>query len=227
MFKPLNHLAIIMDGNGRWATARGLQRSEGHKAGAQNLLKVLELVKKKGIHYLTLFAFSTENWKRPASEVSLLMDLFRRYLSEDVKKMQENNLCVHFIGDKSRFDADIQEKMKQIEQASTGNEENHLCLALSYSGRDELIRAVKRMKPEDIGNLTEESFSCFLDTAGIPEPDLLIRTSGEQRISNFLLWQLAYTELFFTPVHWPDFGEKELDEAINAYNSRDRRFGKV
>ena len=227
MFKPLNHLAIIMDGNGRWATAKGLSRSDGHKVGAKNLAKVLELVKQRGIHYLTLYAFSTENWKRPAAEVAVLMDLFRQYLSEDVEKMRQNNLRVHFIGDRSRFDADIQEKMKKIEQAATGTEEYHLCLALSYSGRDELVRAVKKMTPADVENLTQENFSRFLDTAGLPDPDLLIRTSGEQRISNFLLWQLAYTEFFFTPVHWPDFGEKELDAAIEAYNARDRRFGKV
>lgn len=229
--KTLNHLAIIMDGNGRWANARGLPRTEGHKAGAQNIVKVLEAAQKRGIHYVTLYAFSTENWKRPKEEVDVLMKLFKEYLDKDIAELQKKDIRLHFIGDRTRFDADIQAKMQKLEDATKGDETYHLILALSYSGRDEIVRSAKRLaKALKDGNLnaesiTEESFASFLDTNGIPDPDLLIRTSGEQRISNFLLWQLAYTEFYFTPVFWPDFSEKELDEALNAFFKRERRFG--
>ena len=231
---PLNHIAFIMDGNGRWAKARGLSRSEGHKEGAKNLKKVLEACKARGIHYMTLYAFSTENWKRPEQEVHLLMTLFRQYLSEAIKEFKpENDVCFRFIGDRSRFTSDIQERMNKLESLCSGNESYHLTICLSYSARDEMKRAVQKMmqdaidgkiKPEEV---TEKTISDYLDTAGLPDPDLMIRTSGEQRLSNFLLWQLAYSEFYFPMVHWPEFSEKDLDEAIEAYNTRDRRFGKV
>lgn len=231
---PLNHIAFIMDGNGRWAKAKGLSRSEGHKEGAKNLKKVLEACKARGIHYMTLYAFSTENWKRPEQEVHLLMTLFRQYLSEAIKEFKpENDVCFRFIGDRSRFTSDIQERMNKLEGLCSGNESYHLTVCLSYSARDEMKRAVQKMmqdaidgkiKPEEV---TEKTISNYLDTAGLPDPDLMIRTSGEQRLSNFLLWQLAYSEFYFPMVHWPEFSEKDLDEAIEAYNTRDRRFGKV
>ena len=231
---PLNHIAFIMDGNGRWAKARGLSRSDGHKEGAKNLKKVLEACKARGIHYMTLYAFSTENWKRPEQEVHLLMTLFRQYLSEAIKEFNpQNDVCFHFIGDRSRFSADIQERMEKLEALCSGNENYHLTVCLSYSGRDEMKRAVQRMMQDAIdgkikpSEVTEQTISDYLDTAGLPDPDLMIRTSGELRLSNFLLWQLAYSEFYFPMVHWPEFSEKDLDEAIDAYNTRDRRFGKV
>ena len=233
MHKKLNHLGIIMDGNGRWATARGLSRTEGHKAGAKTVTRVLEACQKRGIHYVTLYAFSTENWKRPAAEVAVLMDLFKSYLDKDVAELQKKDIRIHFIGDRTRFTAEIQQQMKRIEEATRGDEAYHLILALSYSGRDELVRAMRRFgkdvqsglrNPDD---LTEEAAASYLDTAGLPDPDLIVRTSGEQRLSNFLLWQMAYAELYFTPVLWPDFSESDLDAAIDSFQKRERRFGTV
>ncbi len=233
MTKKLNHLGIIMDGNGRWATARGLARTEGHKAGAKTVSRILEACQKRDIHYVTLYAFSTENWKRPAGEVKVLMDLFNDYLDKDVAELQKKDIRIHFIGDRSRFSPEIQKKMKRIEEKTRGDETYHLILALSYSGRDELVRAMKQFgkdicfgkkQPEE---LTEESFSSYLDTAGLPDPDLIIRTSGEQRISNFLLWQMAYSEFYFTSVLWPDFSESDLDEAIDSFEKRERRYGQL
>ena len=232
--KPLNHIAFIMDGNGRWAQKRGLTRSEGHKEGAKNLRRVLEACKKRGIHYMTLYAFSTENWNRPAPEVHLLMTLFRQYLSEAIKEFNpENDVQFRFIGDRSRFTKDIQERMATLEGMCSGKENYHLTVCLSYSGRDEIKRATQKMmqdaidgkiKPTDV---TEDTVSGYLDTAGLPDPDLIVRTSGEQRLSGFLLWQASYAEFYFPKVHWPGFSEADLDEAIEAYNTRDRRFGKV
>lgn len=231
---PLNHIAFIMDGNGRWAKARGLSRSDGHKQGAKNLKKVLEACKARDIHYMTLYAFSTENWKRPEAEVHLLMTLFRQYLSEAIKEFKpENDVCFRFIGDRSRFTPDIQERMAKLESLCSGKENYHLTVCLSYSGRDEMKRAIQKMMQDAIdgklkpAEVSEQTISDYLDTAGLPDPDLMIRTSGEQRLSNFLLWQLAYSEFYFPMVHWPEFSEKDLDEAIEAYNTRDRRFGKV
>lgn len=232
--KPLNHIAFIMDGNGRWAKARGLTRSEGHKEGAKNLRRVLEYAKKRGIHYMTLYAFSTENWRRPAPEVRVLMALFRQYLSEAIKQFKpENDIEFRFIGDRSRFTPDIQERMAKLEELSKGTGHYYLTICLSYSGRDEMRRAVQKMiadalagkiSPQDV---TEELISSYLDTAGLPDPDFIIRTSGEQRLSNFLLWQAAYSEFYFPLVHWPEFSEADLDKAIEDYQTRDRRFGKV
>ena len=232
--KPLNHIAFIMDGNGRWAKAHGLTRPEGHKAGAKNTRPVIEACKKRGIHYVTVYAFSTENWNRPAPEVRVLMALFRQYLSEAIKQFKpENDVCIRFVGDRTRFTPDIRERMDKLESLCTGKENYHFTVCLSYSGRDEIRRAVQKMmkdalagkiKPEDV---TEDMISSYLDTAGIPDPDLVVRTSGEQRLSNFLLWQVAYSELYFPLVHWPAFSEEDLDKAIEDYQTRDRRFGKV
>lgn len=227
------HIAIIMDGNGRWATAKGLPRTEGHRQGAQTVTRILEAAHKRGIRYVTLYAFSTENWKRPADEVNTLMDLFRQYLKKDLSELEKQSVRIHFIGDRTRFPQDIQAEMNKLEQSTQTHDQYHLILALSYSGRDEITRAVKRLAEQvKVGQLnpadiTEATIGNVLDTAGIPDPDLMIRTSGEQRISNFLLWQLAYTEMYFSPVYWPDFSEEELDKAIEAYCTRDRRFGKV
>lgn len=227
------HIAIIMDGNGRWATAKGLPRTEGHRQGAQTVTRILKAAHKRGIRYVTLYAFSTENWKRPADEVNTLMDLFRQYLKKDLSELEKQSVRIHFIGDRTRFAPDIQEEMNRLEQSTQTHDRYHLILALSYSGRDEITRAVKRLAEQvktgqlNPADITEATIGNVLDTAGIPDPDLMIRTSGEQRISNFLLWQLAYTEMYFSPVYWPDFSEEELDKAIEAFRTRDRRFGKV
>ena len=232
--KPLNHIAFILDGNGRWAKARGLSRSDGHKAGSKNVPRILEACKKRGIHYMTLYAFSTENWNRPEAEVNLLMALFRKALSDVIKDFKpENDVCIRFAGDRTRFSPDIRERMDKLESMCTGKENYHVTVCLSYSGRDEMRRAVQKItkdalagkvKPEDI---TEDLISSYLDTAGIPDPDLIVRTSGEERMSNFLTWQAAYSEIYFPLVHWPAFTEEDLDKAIEDYQTRDRRFGKV
>ena len=227
------HIAIIMDGNGRWATSRGLPRTEGHRKGAETVTRILEAAQKRDIKYITLYAFSTENWKRPSEEVDTLLNLFRQYLKKDLSELEKKAVRIHFIGDRKRFPQDIQDEMNRLEKITFEHDKYHLILALSYSGRDELKRAVQKLithvkdgilEPSDI---SEETIVEMLDTAGIPDPDLMIRTSGEQRISNFLLWQLAYTEMYFSPVYWPDFTAEELDKAIEAYASRDRRFGKI
>lgn len=227
------HIAIIMDGNGRWAKARGLSRTDGHKQGAKNLEKVLKALEQRGIHYLTLYAFSTENWKRPKEEVDTLMRLFEEYLTHDIAKLHEKGVRIHFIGRKDRFSEKLRLKMCELEEKTKENETFHLILALDYGARDEILRSVSKLS-EDVkkgklspADLTEDVFSSYLDTKELPDPDLMIRTSGEQRISNFLLWQLAYTEMFFTPVAWPDFSEKELDEALLAFANRNRRFGNI
>ncbi len=227
------HIAIIMDGNGRWATAKGLPRTEGHRQGAKTVTRILKAVQERNIRYVTLYAFSTENWKRPADEVNTLMDLFRQYLKRDLSELEKQSVRIHFIGDRTRFPQDIQDEMNKLEQSTAAYDQYHLILALSYSGRDELTRAMKRLAEQvqkgelNPADVTDKTIENALDTAGIPDPDLMIRTSGEQRISNFLLWQLAYTEMYFAPVNWPDFSEEELDKAIEAYRTRDRRYGKV
>ena len=227
------HLAIIMDGNGRWATARGLPREAGHKAGAENLKKMVRLLADKGIKYLTLYAFSKENWDRPQKEVDALMDLFRQYLKEDLAELSKQKAAIHFIGNKTRFPADIRRQMNEWEDHNPADAQMHLILAMGYSGRDEIATAVKRLA-EDVkagilssSSIDEGLVSAYLTTSDFPDPDLLIRTGGECRLSNFLLWQMAYTELYFTPVFWPDFDEKALEEALTAYAARDRRFGRV
>lgn len=228
-----NHVAIILDGNGRWAKAKGMPRNYGHVQGAKAVEAICEDAYNMGIRYLTVYAFSTENWNRPQEEVDALMKLLRNYLKTCLKRARKNNMCVRVLGDKSRLDEDIRSRIEELEQATEGFTGLHFQIALNYGGRDEIVRAVRKLaarvaagelKPEDI---VEETVDESLDTAGIPAPDLLIRTCNEQRISNFLLWQLAYTEFYFTPVAWPDFNKEELEKAVEAYNHRERRYGLV
>ena len=228
-----NHVAIILDGNGRWAKAKGMPRNYGHVQGAKTVEQICEDAWDLGIHYLTVYAFSTENWNRPKDEVSALMTLLRNYMKNCLKRATQNNMCVRVIGDKTGLDDDIRKRIAELEEATKDNTGLHFQIAINYGGRDEIRRAVTNLaeqvqagtlQPEEI---TEEKISAALDTAGIPEPDLLIRTCNELRISNFLLWQLAYTEFYFTSVAWPDFSKAELEKAIEAYNHRDRRYGLV
>ena len=227
------HVAIILDGNGRWAKSKGMPRNYGHVQGAKTVEVICEEAYRMGIQYLTVYAFSTENWDRPADEVDALMGLLRNYMKTCLKTAAKNNMCVRVIGDKSRLDEDIRKRIGELEEATKENTGLHFQIAINYGGRDEIVRAVRKLAdrvkdgtlaPEEI---TQERLGNALDTAGIPEPDLLIRTCGEQRISNFLLWQLAYTEFYFTDVLWPDFNKKELEKAIAYYNGRERRFGGV
>ena len=226
-----NHVAIILDGNGRWAKAKGMPRNYGHVQGAKTVEVICEEAYKMGIQYLTVYAFSTENWNRPKEEVDALMKLLRNYMKNCLKTAEKNNMCVRIIGDKSRLDKDIRESIVKLEEATKNNTGLHFSIAINYGGRDELKRAMeKAFQDMEKGNLkageiTEEKIEAYLDTAGLPDPDLLIRTCNEQRISNFLLWQLAYTEFYFTPVAWPDFSKEELEKAVRAYNQRDRRYG--
>lgn len=228
-----NHVAIILDGNGRWAKSKGMPRTYGHIKGCENLEKICSMAKELGVKYLTVYAFSTENWKRSREEVDGLMKLFRNYMKKCLKISAENKMRVRVIGDPSAFDEDLQQKIKELEEFSSQFDELHFQIALNYGSRDEIRRAVQDMardvksgvlNPEEI---TEEKISDYLDTKGLPDPDLLIRTSGEERLSNYLLWQLAYTEFYFTDVPWPDFDKEEFVRAIEKYNGRDRRFGGV
>lgn len=227
------HLAIIMDGNGRWAKKRFMPRSMGHRAGAAKFKAITRYCSKIGIKYLTVYAFSTENWKRSREEVEGLMKLFRSYLKKCMKSAEKNHMRVKVIGDPTAFDQDIQDKIKTLEEFSKDYDELYFQLALNYGSRDEITRGMRklaqdaadgRLNPQEI---TEDTISGYLDTAGVPDPDLLIRTSGEQRLSNFLMWQLAYTEFYFTDVAWPDFHKEDLIRAIEKYNGRDRRYGGV
>lgn len=225
-----NHIAIILDGNGRWAKKRGMPRSFGHVKGCENLEDICEVAKELGVKYLTVYAFSTENWKRSKEEVDGLMKLFRNYLKKCIKISQKNNMRVKVIGDITAFDSDIQESIEKLEDFSKDFTDLHFQIALNYGSRDEITRAVNRMlEDQKAGKLetpvSQDTISGYLDTAGIPDPDLMIRTSGEQRLSNYLLWQLAYAEFYFTDVYWPDFNKEELLKAIEAYNNRNRRFG--
>lgn len=225
------HVAIILDGNGRWAKKRGLPRNMGHVEGCKTVEKIVEDAARLGIRYLTVYGFSTENWKRSTEEVGALMQLFRQYMKRLLKVASENDIKVVMIGERSRFAQDIIDGLNRLEEATKDNKTMTFVIAVNYGGRDEITRAVRRMlsdcregriSPEEVD---EALVSGYLDTRGIPDPDLLIRTSGEQRLSNYLLWQLAYTELYFTDVLWPDFTKEELVKAIEKYNSRDRRFG--
>ena len=223
------HVAIILDGNGRWAKAKGMPRNYGHVQGAKNVERICEEAYNMGIKYLTVYAFSTENWKRSKDEVDALMTLLRNYMKTCVKTAKKNHMKVRVIGDKTGLAQDIQDSIANLEEESKDQNGLNFTIAINYGSRDEIRRAVTKIveegiRPEDI---TEETISDHLDTAGIPDPDLLIRTSGEQRLSNFLLWQLAYTEFYFTDVHWPAFTKEELIKAIEQYNKRDRRFGGV
>ena len=225
------HVAIIMDGNGRWAKKRGLPRTAGHKKGAEVVEQILEDADHMGIHYLTVYAFSTENWLRPAMEVKALMNLLRTYMISSREKCAKNNVSVRVIGDRTKLSADLQESIGNLEEATKNNTGMHFQIAINYGGRDEIVRAVKKLvgkaKAGEIGeeDVTEALIADCLDTAGLPDPDLLIRTCGEQRISNFLIWEGAYTEYYFTDTAWPDFTKEELEKAIEAYNHRERRYG--
>lgn len=225
------HVAIIMDGNGRWAKKKGLPRKMGHVEGCKVVEQTVEDAARLGIRYLTVYAFSTENWKRSADEVDALMQLFRYYAKRLLKIANENNVRVKMIGERSRFAPDIIEAINALEDTTYMNTGMTFVIAVNYGSRDEIRRGVTRMmedcrngslNPEDV---TEETISSYMDTAGIPDPDLLIRTSGEERLSNFLLWQLAYSEFYFSDVLWPDFRKEELVKAIEMYNKRERRFG--
>lgn len=225
------HVAIILDGNGRWAKKRGLPRNMGHVEGCKVVEQTVEDAARLGIRYLTVYGFSTENWKRPEEEVGALMQLFRYYMKRLLKVATKNNVRVKVIGERSRFDADIIEGLNKLESQTGMNTGLTFVIAVNYGSRDEIIRALKHMMGDcRDGKITPEQvdeslFSEYLDTRGIPDPDLLIRTSGEQRLSNYLLWQSAYTEFYFTDIYWPDFNKDELIKAIEYYNSRDRRFG--
>lgn len=219
------HVAVIMDGNGRWAKKRGLPRVKGHERGAKTLRKVVELSAKLGIKYLTAFAFSKENWKRPREEIDFLMGLLRRYLKNEVPTLEKNGIKLEVAGDLEELPGDLQEKIKGAIERTSSGERLELILAINYGGRAEILRAAKGMARE--GNFSQEAFRRHLYLPHVPDPDLLIRTSGEIRISNFLLWQIAYTELYFTPVLWPDFNEREYIKALLDYQRRERRFGRV
>lgn len=228
-----NHIAIILDGNGRWAKAKGMPRNYGHVQGAKTVEVICEAAYKMGVQYLTVYAFSTENWNRPKDEVDALMTLLRNYMKTCLKTAEKNRMCVRVLGDKRGLDEDIKSRINELEEATKNNDGLHFQIALNYGGRDEIKRAVCKIADKveqgtlKADEITEEVIEAHLDTAGLPEPDLLIRTCNEQRISNFLLWQLAYTEFYFTPVAWPDFTKEELEKAIDAYNHRDRRYGLV
>ncbi len=223
------HVAIILDGNGRWAKAKGMPRNYGHTQGAKNVERICEDAWNMGIKYLTVYAFSTENWKRPKDEVDALMSLLRNYMKTCVKTAKKNHMRVRIIGDKSGLAEDIQRSIANLEEQSKDQDGLNFTIAINYGSRDEICRAVRRIVEEGINPdaITEEVVSAHLDTAGIPDPDLLIRTSGELRLSNYLMWQLAYTEFYFTNVPWPDFDKRELMKAIEKYNNRDRRYGGV
>lgn len=225
------HVAIILDGNGRWAKSKGMPRNYGHVMGARNLEKVAKTAWDMGIKYLTVYLFSTENWKRSKEEVDSLMKLFHQYAKTCLKMARDNNMKVRVIGDPTAFEEDLQAALKNLEEDSKNNTGLNFQLALNYGSRDEITRGMRHLASDvkagklEPDMITEKIISGYLDTADIPDPDLLIRTSGEQRLSNFLLWQLAYTEFYFTPVPWPAFGREDLEKAIEKYNTRDRRFG--
>lgn len=225
-----NHVAIIMDGNGRWATSRGLPRTIGHRQGAKALKRTVRAAGELGIEYLTLFGFSAENWSRPEGEVKELMRLLRYYLRSETAELLKNDIKLKILGDISAFDPDIQDLMRNAEELSKDNGGITVSIALNYGGRQDILHAVRELaKFEDISKMDDEalqsSFEKRLMTQNLPEPDLLIRTSGEQRISNFLLWQCAYSEFWFCETLWPDFGKTQLEEAIDVFNARERRFG--
>ena len=227
------HIAIILDGNGRWAKAKGMPRNYGHAQGSKNVERICEEAYRMGVKYLTVYAFSTENWNRPKDEVDALMKLLRNYMKTCLKTAAKNDMKVRVIGDKTGLDEDIRNRIAELEEATKDNGGLNFQIAVNYGSRDEIVRAVRRVsedvkegkvKPEDID---EKMFETYLDTHGIPDPALMIRTSGELRLSNYLLWQLAYTEFYFTDIPWPDFTKEELSKAIEQYNRRDRRYGGV
>ena len=223
------HVAIIMDGNGRWAKRRGLPRQAGHRAGAENLRRIINACVEFNIKVLTIYAFSTENWGRPEREIRGLMKIFARVLDQEINTLNAQGVCLHHLGDLSRIEPKLQEKVRNAIELTKDNDKLILNVAFNYGGRAEIIYAVKEMLADHVSpeELTEELFSSYLFTRGLPDPDLVIRTSGELRISNFLIWQAAYAEYYPTPAYWPDFGRDELYEAIVAFNQRQRRYGLV
>ena len=235
--KPLNlssykvpaHIAIIMDGNGRWARQRGLPRVAGHRAGAENLRRIINACVEFGVKILTIYAFSTEKWGRPESEIRGLMKIFARVLDQEIDDLHEQGVCLHHLGDLTGVKPDLQEKVRRALDMTKHNDALILNVAFNYGGRAEIIHAVQQMLADGISpdELDEDLFSSYLFTKGLPDPDLVIRTSGELRISNFLIWQAAYSEYYPTPAFWPDFGREELYEAIVVFNQRERRFGLV
>lgn len=231
--KVPQHIAIILDGNGRWAAQHGMPRNIGHTQGAKNVEIICREAWNLGVKYLTVYAFSTENWSRPKEEVDALMKLLRNYMKNCIKTAEKNHMRVRILGDKTGLAEDIQESIAKLEESSKNQDGLNFQIAINYGSRDEILRGMRRMlqdyqeNPFSLEELDERKFQGYLDTADIPDPDLLIRTSGEQRISNYLLWQIAYTELYFTNVPWPDFTKEELVKAIEDYNSRDRRYGGI
>lgn len=229
----VEHIAIIMDGNGRWAKKQGLPRSMGHKKGAEIVKEIAKAANEKGVKFLTLYAFSTENWGRPKDEVDTLMSLLRQYLKTDLSELKKNNIRISFIGERNMLDADIVQNMHRLERETQDNTGMCLCLAISYGARQEILQAAQKLAAlVKNGDLSEsdvdiQNFSAMLYTHEMPDPDIVIRTSGEQRISNFLLWQAAYAEFFFTKTLWPDFSAQELDDIIEQFKSRERRYGKI
>ena len=225
------HVAIILDGNGRWAKAKGLPRTAGHKAGAKTMLQILEDADDLGIRYLTVYAFSTENWNRPKAEVHALMEILRRELTDAVERSMKNNVRCRVIGERGRLSADLLRSIEHLERETAGNTGLQFTIAINYGARDEIARAVKKIAANCVSGsfaaeeIDEKVIASFLDTRELPDPDLLIRTTGEQRISNFLLWQCAYTEFYFADCAWPDFDKQELLRAIESYNGRVRKFG--
>jgi undecaprenyl diphosphate synthase len=224
-----SHVAIIMDGNGRWAQEKGLPRVSGHRAGTENLREVIEAAAEFGIEYLTIFAFSTENWTRPSDEVQGLMRIFRTMLDRELKNLHENGVQLRHLGCLDKIDKTLQKKVEEAIQLTKENQTLILNVAFNYGGRDEILRAVKKMLEDglDPEALDDKVFGDYLYTSQCPDPDLIIRTSGEFRVSNFLIWQGAYSEWFFTPTYWPDFGREDLLNALTAFNQRDRRYGGV
>ena len=227
------HVAIILDGNGRWARAKGLPRNAGHVQGAKVVEDMCEITYNMGIQYFTVYAFSTENWSRPKDEVDALMKLLRNYMVNAKKRANKNNMCVRVIGDKTGLDKDLQESILDLEESTKDNTGLHFQIAINYGGRDEITRAVRRLSADvaegklEADSITDETINSYLDTAGLPDPDLLIRTCGEQRISNFLLWQSAYAEYVIMDKLWPDFNFDDMNYALIEYAKRNRRFGGV
>lgn len=225
------HVAIILDGNGRWAKSKGMPRNYGHTMGAKNVETVCQAADELGIKYLTMYAFSTENWNRPEAEVNALMKLLESYLKNCIKTADKNNMRIRVIGEVKGLTDKFQKQILELEEHSKNNTGLNLTIAINYGSRDEMLRGMKKMMMDEksgkinLEDIDEAMFSTYLDTKDLPDPDLLIRTSGEQRLSNYLLWQLAYSEFYFTDVPWPDFHKKELQDAIEAYNKRDRRYG--
>ncbi|AYK03066.1 UDP pyrophosphate synthetase [Legionella sainthelensi] len=227
------HIAIVMDGNGRWAESRGLARIEGHKAGVESVKKMIRSCMTKGVPYLSLFAFSSENWLRPVDEVSFLMELFLESLRKEIAELNQHGIRMRFTGNRSSLSPVLQEQMHEAEVLTAKNEQFTLNVVVNYGGKWDVANAAKKIAQAvlsgelKIDEINEVTFARYLDTEGLPDPDLFIRTSGELRISNFFLWQLAYTELYFSEVHWPDFGENELELALASFNKRKRRFGQI